>query len=214
MKPTRRNKLYVRLTAHIDIYITSACKQFSHNFRHITEDDLKQECAIKLLQIIDKIPNFTKIPEEEILSIFKSSIFNLLRDIYRSHKNSFTSILDVNDDDEEGKIKFDMTDTSFDGFEEVVFNQYKESILFNLSSELEKQAFLLILQPDEILINYAVNDYQSAELKRKRGKMVMNLNEVHLQHKHYAKRLKVSSATMSRIMKHIRQISASILVKQ
>ena len=206
METTERNAIYVRLSAHVGVYIDHACYNFSRSFKHINKDDLKQDCAEKLLAIIESMPGISKIPENQIIAIFKTSIYNVLRDIYRSHQRTILALSLTSE-------MFQVVDPTFDAFEQVLFKQYRSLIRASLKSELQRHTFDLLMDPDIELIREAIKDQQTAEVSKLEGSLVMGSAEVKLNAKHYAKRLNVSPATMSRALRSIREITASILIQ-
>jgi len=78
---------------------------------------------------------------------------------------------------------------------------------------LQRHTFDLLMDPDIELIREAIKDQQTAEVSKLEGSLVMGSAEVKLNAKHYAKRLNVSPATMSRALRSIREITVSILIQ-
>lgn len=197
-------EMYNRVWPRVERYVIQACLSFSKAFHDITVDDLKQECSLKLWLLITHFKEKRiDIPDDEFLQIFKTSVYNVLRDIYRSYKRSVViedAEFEVDDPD-----FTDPADPNCDIFDTVLFKQYCEIINGRLDTELERQLFELILHPDEQLVSLALQDNVESTERMKDGELVMNANEVHLYGRHYAQRLSLSPATTSRLLSKLRQ---------
>lgn len=189
-------------------YLNFACDSFSRHFFHITIDDLKQECYIKLLEIVRRNKGKSK---NEISKIYRTSIFNTLRDIYRREKYRATNQLEVKYDAEDEAITIDIADT-IDVFENLVYQQYCEAIKEKLTG-IDKRVFELFLIPNDSLIKIAEENFKRQNERRKAGKLVMNVNRVKIMSKHVAELLNISNATMSRSVQRIRNLTLQIIEK-
>lgn len=166
-----------RVWAASKLYVNYTCRMSVTSLRHLTEDDLMQDCAIKLIELIRSGKhNDTVLP-----TMFKAAIWNMIRDIARQEKRkkSLTDSLAI----EWQLIPDDM-------MQDVYFQSYVRYVESHLETEREKQMFMCLITPDKGLMDIVKKDHS-----------------VNLEKKHLAKRFKVSPATVSRFVQHLNRIA-------
>ena len=186
-------------------YINSACYVFSRNFHHITMDDLKQECCIKILEIVRKHPA-SEI--KDLVEISKTAVYNMLKDIYRKEKYRQHEKIYMETDDE-GTID-NILDDSYDS-ESFIDRIGIVMELEKRISETDRQVLHMILSPDLQLIEIIQNNNKKAVEESKSGKLKMNVHKVKMTSKSIAQRLSISPATVSRSLGKITLITSELL---
>lgn len=186
------NIRFVRLFKRLDSYITSVCLSFGRGFYHITASDLKQDCAEKLLTIMHS--GRYDLSDFQLVELFKTTVYNLLRDQYRFHSlRKHDRLQHTTNEDGETET----TDVPAEGEIEdnTIFEQYRQQILAKLETELERRLFDLLLSPDRNVI---------ALMQMRNGKAVILKSS-------YAAVLGVSAATISRATQKIQTTTLGVL---
>jgi RNA polymerase sigma factor (sigma-70 family) len=156
---------------------------FGQRFRHITGDDLAQDCWERILAIIRR-NRYNDLPDNELINVLHKVVYNLIKDALR--RNNHITISITNKNSNEPVIDIPVEDDTEDL---VTFQQYLTSLDGKLTQK-ELNLLQLMIQPDEQLITISIEN--SVEGK-----------EVRITQRHYAKRLNVSTATISRLMKSL-----------
>lgn len=204
------NDLFLRIFRRLEPFVDDACNKFIRGFRHITAEDLKQECAIKLFQILSE--NKGKLldkKEKEIYLIFQTSVYNLLRDIYRNQRR-YLRDSSIDADTDSGLDLYEVSDSAFTPYEHLLYGQYIELVKQRLDSLIEKQVFDLLLHPDAELLFHVFYNWRITEKRREQGEIVMS-STMKVNIRHLAARLSTSPATISRALTRIRQTIANML---
>lgn len=207
------NDLFLRIFRRLEPFVDDACNKFVKGFRHITAEDLKQECAIKLFQILSE--NKSRLldkKEKEIFLIFQTSVYNLLRDIYRNQRR-YLRDSSIDADAESGLDLYEVSDSAFTPYEHLLYGQYIELVKQRLDSLIEKQVFDLLLQPDAELLFHLFYDWRISEKRREQGEIVMT-STMKVNIRHLATRLSTSPATVSRALTRIRRTIVNILKRE
>lgn len=172
-------------------YINYACNQFSQGFTHLETNDLKQEVMIKLIELSEQLK---QLDQEEFEAIFKKSVYNLLRNIYREERRKESTIPSYNG-------------TTWSDNNEL----YIEEISLRLTPTQAK-IFELILNPDEELIEIVMKYFIKKNKEKDQGKLVMNANQIRLKAIHLAERLNLSSAIISKHLSRIREVTLDVML--
>lgn len=195
------NSMYNVIIVNLRPYIRSACLKMSRNLKALTVEDLEQECSLKLLKVINKYKNEKTF--DEIVKIYKMSIYNMLRDVirierYRTHGELTETIINLEH-------------LSFIDFSDIVIDSYLIEIKRQANDETSSKILDLLLFPDKKLLNIVLETHKIKVKKAESGRMVMNLHHVIINDVHISKRLGISPATLSRKMKKIKQIVLSVI---
>ncbi len=175
------------------------CVRFSSSFRYRIAEDLRQECAIKLVELLER----TKLSDEQLIALFRASVHNLLCDFYRSYARTFGLEDDVLED-EHGEELFTSHDST--PFEMLVLKEYAEAISLALEFELDRRVLELLLAPTRPLIVHAERVFYDAKLRGTRTQAAGSPNGVEITGQMIAQSLAVSPATVSRSLTRLRHI--------
>ncbi len=197
MTDNELNERFDRIYGPLSLYISTACRGFARRFTLLQADDLRQECAIKLLSILRKHPDMA---DDNITNLFKVSIYNMLRDIYRVYAREMEQ-LDGGKDSESAEFAVESS-----VIEDLIYEDYVQRVRVSLSADLDRRLFDLLLTPDEHVVTMAQERQAEKETsKRTSNTLVMNADVVVITEAMLASRLGVSPATLSRAMKRLRQ---------
>jgi len=192
MMTQKVNERFDRLYGEVIPYVTKVCLGFSRNLSALAADDLRQECAIKLLHIVKR---YQHLPDSEVVGIFKRSLYNLLRDIVvKETKRLTTTSYDMDD----------FEDPYASASDSMTARDQAIDILEMLDEGLDRELFTLLLDPDMALLELMEEAQRKAERRKASGKLVMRAEIVHVTFRIYATRLAVSPATISRALARIR----------
>lgn len=201
---------YEELYEKVKPYVKAVCSGFSRNFRHITREDLEQECCIKLLSILNTTYKLQKrLSDEELVYFVKKALNNMMIDLTRKNTNKTFDRQPT--DSEESEDTFELLSNDWSAHDLVVYIEYKNEILRNLSSTLEQKFFELLLEPDDKLIDVINAKQDNKKERKKAGKFVVKVEIIEITHSDIAKRLAISPATASRIMHRIRTTVLNVL---
>lgn len=202
-KTEEKTAKYLRIYRELEPFIDSVSQGFSMNLRALTAEDLKQECAIRIYELIDmEHPYFTENDERTVILILKRVIVNRLKDVLRSHKRLPAVVFSSNGESRGYEDAFDIEDpeSMFDRiFEHQVVNLLRESFKHGL----EGQVLDLIHTPDDELMIIVLSNHK---LSSRPGKTDVRILKADL-----AERLRVSPATVSRVFARMRRKLRDIL---
>jgi len=191
----------------IEPYIYSLCRGYSIGLRVLTVDDLKQECYLKLYSIISKNKSRTPMSTDDIEKVYFRAIKHLLIDIRRTYKNDkYTHTFDIHNDGDEHLHPIAETDQSESYDTEYLLAQIKKRM-----KQQELKLFELMLSPNETLIRLVLNEYAEKGDRRKSGETVFQFKSVRIMKKHYAKTMKISPATISRLVESVLRKVSEVL---
>lgn len=215
MIPKRRHLIdrYLRLYEEIEPYIDAACSSFSKGLRHLTMEDLKQECALKLFEVLSTNKRLSDKKDAEITKIFKKSVYNRLRDMYRSYKSEIDLNLTIRvqreDDDSLNGSK--LVSGEMSAHDILVHKEWVGLVSNLLEYDIDKELLRLLVEPDDALVRIVIMEQKVYDKRRKSGETLFISEEVTIRQKHYAQRLGISEATLSRMLKKIQGIISRVL---
>lgn len=181
------------------------CSRFSSSFRYRIAEDLRQECAIKLVELLKK----TDLPDSELIALFRVSLFNLLCDFYRAYKRTFGL------EDPEAGISEDgeelLESTAPSPFDLLVLKEYADAISLALEFEIDRRVLELLLAPPRGLVESAARTFSDPKLRATVPQTPGSSRSVEITGALIAESLAVSAASISRSMQRLRRIVKMIL---
>jgi hypothetical protein len=194
------------------------CLSFCKEIRHLTADDLKRECGVKLFQILNsERKKKIKLKDKEVVYVFKKAMRNLLTDIWRNNRRAILVSLQTVETDEENNPLNYLIDDSPSAHDGLLYLQFIDLIRSTLSTEIEHEFFNLIVGLNDVetcdveLINLVIQEQENKLQRRKNGEFVIVNDTIIVQKKHLAQRLSVSPATVSRLIANLREKAERVL---
>src|SRR3972149_8893344 len=141
---TDRDETFNLIYGKLESYIWQVCLSFSREFTVLGAADLRQECAIKLLELIEAYPELSTFHLERL---FKVSMYNTLRDIYRAQRRAMEIFYRMPEN-------FDFPEA--ESLVEQILTAFSVEIAKRmLDRELDRRMLELMLTPDRKLVRLA-----------------------------------------------------------
>jgi len=204
MRSQHVDKRFDRIWQEVGPYVEHMCARFSSSFRYRIAEDLRQECAIKLVELLRR----TSIPDAELTALFRTSIHNLLCDFYRAYSRTF-GLEDDGLKDEWGEEILESREPS--PFDVLVLKEYADMISMALEFDIDRRVLELLLAPPRPLVTRAERVFYDTKLRGTSAQAAGHANAVEITGSMIAQSLGTSPATVSRSISRLRRIVSKLI---